>query len=92
MLMSRELHIPSSSIIPLEHWLESVASAPGLENPAASLLQFLRNDFLKMSCGSVVLDTSNSRNASSTMVNMGSVSENAIRAYISYWRRIKIIE
>ena len=84
--------MPSSSIIPLEHWLELVASAPGPENPAAGLLQFLRNEFLKMSCGSVILDTSNSRNVSSTMVNIGSVSENAIKAYISYWKRIKILE
>ncbi|MCJ1269495.1 hypothetical protein MMC22_009387 [Lobaria immixta] len=61
MLMSRELQIPSSSIIPLERWLDLAASAPGPDNPAASLIQFLRNDFLKMSCGSVVLDTSISR-------------------------------
>lgn len=92
MLMSRELQIPSSSIIPLERWLDLVASVPGPGNPAASLIQFLRNDFLKMSCGSVVLDTSISRNVSSTMANMGPVGENAIRAYISYWRRMKLLK
>ena len=92
MLMSKELQIPSSSIIPLEHWLDIVASAPGPGNPAASLIQFLRNDFLKMSCGSVVLDTSISRNVSSTMANMGFVGENAIKAYISYWRRMKLLK
>lgn len=57
MLMSRELQIPSSSIIPLERWLDLVAFTPGPGNPAASLIHFLQNDFLKMSCGSVVLDT-----------------------------------
>ena len=92
MLMSRELQIPSSSIIPLQRWLDLVASAPGPGNPAASLTQFLRNDFLKMSCGSVVLDTSISRNVSSTMANMGPVGENSIRAYISYWRRMKLLK
>ena len=92
MLMSRELQIPSSSIIPLERWLHLVASAPGPSNPASSLIQFLRNDFLKMSCGSVVLDTSISRSVSSTMANMGPVGENAVRAYISYWKRMKLLK
>lgn len=92
MLISRELQIPSSSIIPLERWLDLVASAPGSGNPAASLIQFLRDDFLKMSCGSVVLDTSISRNASSIMANMRPVGENAIRAYLSYWRRMKLLK
>ena len=91
MVMTRELQIPSSSIIPLDSWLGLVASAPGLSEPAASLIQFLRNDFLKMSCGSVILDTSISRNVSSTMANMGPVGENAIRAYISYWKKIKLL-
>lgn len=89
MLISRELQIPSSSIIPLQRWLDLVASAPGLGKPAANLIQFLQNDFLKMSWGSVVLDTTISRKVSSIMANMGPVRENAIRAYISYWRRMK---
>ena len=92
MLISRELQIPSPSIIPLEDWLDLVASAPGPGNPAASLIQFLRNDFLKMSCGSVVLDTFISRNVSLTMANMGPVGDNAIRLYISYWRKIKLLK
>ena len=91
MLMSKELQIPSSSIIPLERWLDLVASALGLSNPAASLIQFLSIDFLKMSCGSVVLDTSISRSVSSTMANMGPVGENTIRAYISYWKTMKLL-
>ncbi|KAL9079839.1 MAG: hypothetical protein Q9157_001295 [Trypethelium eluteriae] len=92
MLISRELPISSSSIIPLERWLELVASAPGVDNPASGLIDFLRNDFLKMSCGSIVLDTSNSRTVSSTMANMGPVGEDTIKAYLSYWRRIKLLK
>ena len=92
MLISSELQIPSSSVIPLESWLDLVASTPGPGNPAASLVQFLRNDFRKMSCGSVVLDTSISRNVSPTMANMGPVGMNAIKAYLSYWRRVKLLK
>ncbi|KAL9095877.1 MAG: hypothetical protein Q9165_001874 [Trypethelium subeluteriae] len=91
-LISRELNIPNSSIIPLQRWLDLVASAPGLDNPASSLINFLRNDFLKMSCGSMVLDTSSSRSVSSTMANMGPVEEHTIKAYLSYWSRIKLLK
>ena len=91
MLMSRELDVPNSSIIPLERWLELVESAPGPGNPAGSLVQFLRIDFLKMSCGSVILNTSASHSVSPTLANMGPVREKAIRSYFSYWRRIKLL-
>ncbi|KAK7451919.1 hypothetical protein CaCOL14_003645 [Colletotrichum acutatum] len=90
-LMSEELRIGSSSIIPLETWLNLVDAVPGPGNPAAGLTQFLGEDFAKMSCGFVVLDTSNSRNVSSTMAKMTSVGENSIRAYVSYWKSIKLL-
>ncbi|KAI3543044.1 hypothetical protein CABS01_03297 [Colletotrichum abscissum] len=61
-LMSEELRISRSSIIPLEAWLDLVDTIPEPGNPAAGLTRFLREDFAKMSCGFVVLDTSNSRN------------------------------
>ncbi|KAK2037948.1 acetyl-CoA synthetase-like protein [Colletotrichum somersetense] len=91
-LLCEELRISSSSIIPLEAWLDLAEAMPGPGNPAAGLTQFLREDFTKMSCGSVVLDTSNSCNASSTMANMTSVREGSIRAYVSYWKSIKLLE
>ncbi|ORY66160.1 uncharacterized protein BCR38DRAFT_511934 [Pseudomassariella vexata] len=91
-LMSSELQIPSSSIIPLERWLDLVASTSGPDNPAANLINFLRNDFVQMSCGSIVLDTSISWSVCSTMANMGPVGDETVRAYISYWRRIKLLK
>ncbi|KXH44028.1 hypothetical protein CSIM01_12181 [Colletotrichum simmondsii] len=90
-LISEELRISSSSIIPLETWLDLVDALPGPGNPASGLTQFLREDFAKMSCGFVVLDTSNSRNVSSTMANMTSVGEESIRSYVSYWKSIKML-
>ncbi|KAK1635917.1 hypothetical protein BDP81DRAFT_450746 [Colletotrichum phormii] len=90
-LLSEELRISSSSIVPLETWLNLMETMPGPGNPAAGLARFLREDFVKMSCGLVVLDTSNSRNASSTMANMTSVGESSIKAYVSYWKSIKLL-
>jgi hypothetical protein len=90
-LLSEELQIPSSSIVPLDQWLDHVQSAPRPENPAANLIHFLRNDFLKMSCGSVILDTGASRSVSQTMAHMDQVGDDSIRAYVNYWKSIKLL-
>lgn len=90
-LLSRELDIPSSSVIPLDQWLTHISSVSGPENPAASLIDFLKEDFLKMSCGSVVLDTSASRNASQTLAFMGPVEDDSIQAYVRYWKSINLL-
>ncbi|KAK6068577.1 hypothetical protein SCUP234_11121 [Seiridium cupressi] len=58
-LLSKELQIPSSSIIPVDGWLSLVESAGEYKNPARGLAHFLAEDFIKMSRGSVVLDTTN---------------------------------
>ncbi|KAJ5598871.1 NRPS-like enzyme [Penicillium hordei] len=91
-LLSKELQIPSSSIVALDQWLDHIQSAPGPDNPAASLIQFLRNDFLKMSCGSVILDTTSSRSVSQTMAHMDQVGDDYIRAYVNYWKSIKLLQ
>ncbi|KAK9414371.1 putative Carrier domain-containing protein [Seiridium unicorne] len=88
-LLSKELQIPSSSIIPVDDWLSLVESTGEYKNPARGLAHFLAEDFIKMSCGSVVLDTTNSRSISPTIAGNKSVPEEGIKAYISYWRKIK---
>ncbi|CAG7993912.1 unnamed protein product [Penicillium salamii] len=90
-LLSRELEIPNSSVIPLDQWLAHISSVSGPENPAASLVDFLKEDFLKMSCGSVILDTSASRNASQTIACMGPVGDDSIQAYVRYWKSINLL-
>lgn len=91
-LISKELQISDSSTVPLEQWLNLISSVPGSGNPAASLIDFLRGDFLKMSCGSVVLDTMASRKASRTLAHMEAVGDEAIRGYFSYWKKIKLLQ
>lgn len=48
------LHIPN--LIPFEEWVERVRAGPQRNNPAATLLDFLDNDYLRMSCGGLVLN------------------------------------
>ncbi len=91
-VLTKELHIPRTAIIPVQEWLDLVASAPEADNPARKLTDFLRNDFIKMSCGSIVLDTSVSQSVSLTMRAMGPVDENTLKAYVSYWRSIKFLK
>ena len=82
------------SIIPIQDWLELVDSGPEVEkgNPAKNLVEFLRNDFTKMSCGDLVLDTSVARNSSPTLRKMGPVGSATVRAYVAYWRSINVLE
>lgn len=41
---------------PFEEWLERMRAAPQRNNPAATLLDFLDNNYLRISCGGLVLD------------------------------------
>ncbi|ETS86536.1 hypothetical protein PFICI_00364 [Pestalotiopsis fici W106-1] len=89
-LLSEELQISSSSTVSIEEWLSLVESADEDNNPARGLVHFLAEDFIKMSCGSVVLDTTTSRDRSPTLAGSRSVQEEKIKAYISYWKKIQL--
>jgi hypothetical protein len=90
--LTNELHIDASDIIPLETWLDLVASASDENNPAQNLTSFFRTEFQKMSSGEIVLDTSVSRSVSATLRRMGPVGEEYLRAYVAYWRSIGFLK
>jgi hypothetical protein len=92
--LTNELGIDRGCIVPLEEWLDLVGSGPEAEagNPARNLVEFLRSDFTKMSCGDLVLDTTLARRASSTLRRMGPVGLGTLRGYVAYWRSIKVLE
>ncbi|KAI1499965.1 hypothetical protein F5X99DRAFT_430167 [Biscogniauxia marginata] len=91
-MMLKELDIPSNSIIPFQKWLHIVALTPETGNPARKLINFLEAEFSKMSCGSLLLDTSVSRSVSPTLRKIGPVGADDIKAYVAYWRSVKILE
>ncbi|KAJ4314706.1 hypothetical protein N0V94_006339, partial [Neodidymelliopsis sp. IMI 364377] len=83
-VLAQELGIPESNIIPFKEWVRRVrlfpsTNAVGKEdlNPAKRLIDFLETDFLRMSCGGVLLGTERSRNDSEVMRNVGPL-DNAI--------------
>ena len=90
-LFAKGLDIPSKNIIPFEEWIRRVRNFPGsveLDNPAAKLIEFLDGNFIRMSCGGLLLDTVKSREHSKTLAEVGPVSEDVVKKYIKAWKEM----
>ncbi|KAI2476002.1 Type I Iterative Polyketide synthase [Pyrenophora tritici-repentis] len=72
-VLADALHIPN--LIPFEEWVERVRTAPQRNNPAANLLDFLDDNYLRMSCGGLVLDVKKTLEHSETLAAVGPVNE-----------------
>ncbi|KAL8921015.1 MAG: hypothetical protein Q9208_005906 [Pyrenodesmia sp. 3 TL-2023] len=77
-----------SELIPFEEWVGRVRAAGERNNPAATLLDFLDDNYLRMSCGGLVLDTKKALEHSKTLSAVGPVSEEVVRKYIHVWKEI----
>ncbi|KAK4147650.1 ketoacyl-synt-domain-containing protein [Dichotomopilus funicola] len=75
-------------LIPFNDWLERVRAAPAHNNPAATLLEFLDSNYLRMSCGGLVLDVKHTLEHSAALRAVGPVSETVVRKYVWIWREI----
>ncbi|KAI4127461.1 MAG: hypothetical protein LQ338_003184 [Usnochroma carphineum] len=85
------LDIPQSNIIPFDEWVCRVRHFPGSvekDNPAYKLVEFLESNFLRMSCGGLLLDTTRSKAHSSTLATVGPVSDEVALGYIQYWKKV----
>ncbi|KAM4057347.1 starter unit:ACP transacylase in aflatoxin biosynthesis domain-containing protein [Hirsutella rhossiliensis] len=85
-ILADALKIPN--LIPFDEWVERVRNAPQRNNPASTLLDFLDGNYLRMSCGGLVLDISNTLEHSKTLSAVGPVSEEVVRKYIHIWKEI----
>jgi nucleoside-diphosphate-sugar epimerase len=89
-LWAKELDVPDKNIVPFEEWVAKVRHFPGSvekDNPAFKLVDFLDGNFLRMSCGGLLLDTDKSREHSPTLAAVGPVSDQVAKSYIDYWKR-----
>lgn len=75
-------------LIPFDEWVARVKAAPQRNNPAFTLLEFLDSNYLRMSCGGLVLDVKNTLDHSETLAAVGPVSEEVVRKYIHIWKEI----
>jgi acyl transferase domain-containing protein/nucleoside-diphosphate-sugar epimerase/acyl carrier protein/SAM-dependent methyltransferase len=88
-VLADALGIPRDNIIPFKDWVRRVRSFPGAvewDNPAAMLIDFLDDNFLRMSCGGLLLGTAKSCEHSPTLAAVGPVSEEVTRKYIQMWK------
>ncbi|KAI0138702.1 hypothetical protein F4776DRAFT_670564 [Hypoxylon sp. NC0597] len=91
-ILADALHISPQNIIPFPDWVQLVrdhprqVEGPDGENPAFLLIDFLDDNFLRMSCGGLLLDTIKVREHSETLANAGPVGENVTRQFIQSWK------
>ena len=90
-ILADAMDVPVENIIPFEQWVQRVRRSPlsiDLDNPAGRLIDFLDDHFLRMSCGGLLLDTTNTRKHSKTLAAQGPVGADVIRRYIESWKKM----
>jgi len=78
-------------VIAFKEWVRRVRRFPGSvekDNPAFKLIDFLDDNFLRMSCGGLLLDTDRTREHSPSLAAMGPVSAEVAEGYVRYWKSI----
>lgn len=77
-----------TNMIPFEEWVDRVRAAPQRNNPAATLLEFLDDNYIRMSCGGLVLEPKHTLEHSKSLRAVKPVSEEVIRKYVHIWKEI----
>lgn len=89
-VLTEALDIPAGQSMPFKEWLDKVArsSKPEIENPAGRLVDFLEQNFERLSCGGLVLDTTKAQEHSAVMRALAPVSAEVARGYIRAWKEV----
>lgn len=89
--LATALHIPA--VIPFGEWVRRVREWPVKAdnaadgaNPAYLLTDFLDDNFVRMSCGGLLMGTAKAREHSPTLARVGPVSDDTARLFVSRWR------
>ncbi|KAL2847834.1 polyketide synthase [Aspergillus pseudoustus] len=90
MLQNLSETLPAPQLAPFTEWTQKVRQFPGSleQNPAARLVDFLEEHFVAMSCGTLILDTSQAKGHSDTLKKSIPVGEGLVSAYVARWREI----
>ncbi|KAL9078107.1 MAG: hypothetical protein Q9157_002962 [Trypethelium eluteriae] len=90
-VLAEALDIPRDRIVPFREWVDMVRRSPlpaETDNPAARLIDFLEDNFERMSCGGLILDTTKAKEHSSTMAELGPVQAEVARRYVAAWKKM----
>ncbi|KAF2793015.1 NAD(P)-binding protein [Melanomma pulvis-pyrius CBS 109.77] len=90
-VLADALDIPADRILSFKDWVNLVRRSPlpaETDNPAARLIDFLDDNFERMSCGGLILDTAKAKKHSETMAKMGPVEADVARRYIAAWKKM----
>ncbi|KAL4758755.1 ketoacyl-synt-domain-containing protein [Aspergillus foveolatus] len=77
-----------NQLVPFRTWMDRVRAAPTRDNPATTLLEFLESNYLRMSCGGLILDVKRAVEHSKTLSAVGPIGEEVVRKYIQVWKEI----
>ena len=98
-VLASALDVPlPDGIIPYREWIQRVrdhprkVEGPEGENPAFLLVDFLDDNFIRMSCGGLLLDTSRARQHSPTLANMGPVSPETTKLFVRSWKEMGFLK
>ncbi|KAI1354706.1 putative polyketide synthase [Xylaria sp. FL0043] len=92
--LATAMDIPGENVIPLDEWIQRVkehtrdigAREHEGDNPAILLVDFLEDNFVRMSCGGLLLDTAKTREHSTSLAGCGPIGEDLVRLYVRSWR------
>ena len=90
-VLAPALDIPQEGVTDFAEWIKRVRKFPGSvekDNPAFKVVDFLDENFERMSCGGLLLDTSQACKSSPTLASMGPVPDDVVRGYVGYWKEI----
>ncbi|KAL9083514.1 MAG: hypothetical protein Q9165_008495 [Trypethelium subeluteriae] len=93
-VLANALAIPKSNIIPFADWIARVRQSTEVsknDNPAYYLLEFLEDNFLRMSCGGLLLDTRKAQEHSPTLRKVQPVSEEVARRFVQAWKDMRFL-
>ncbi|KAF4629229.1 hypothetical protein G7Y89_g8917 [Cudoniella acicularis] len=89
-VLADALGIQHNNIMPFAEWVDCVRNPLSRikdnENPAKTLIDFLDNEYLRIGCGDVLLDTTKSREHSETLAGVRPVEDDLARKFIKFWK------
>lgn len=93
-VLADALGIPRSNVVTYEMWIAKVRACRTLsqrENPAIYLIDFLDDNFLRMSCGGLLLSTARSTEHSKTLRAVGPISKETVLLFVKSWKDMKFL-